>query len=81
MEGQVVCVYGVVLDHIENIDSITGAIGQTYFYFGRKDQFFLTSLYLWNPTEGICISETGLIQLNTYEVPYIKIEGDLDSCP
>lgn len=81
MEGREICVYGVVLDHKENIDKVTGAIGQTFFYFGRQDQFFFTSLSLWNPTEGTCISETGLVQLSTYKVPYIKIEGDLDTCP
>jgi len=76
MEGQKICVYGKVAKLQQNFQ-----IGQTYFYFGKPDQFFFTSIYYWDKSlEGNCVSATGVIQLNTYKTPYINIEDQLYHC-
>ena len=76
MAGDDVCVYGTVKMHKENKD-----IGQTFFYFGTVEQFFVTSLYRWSePQEDICMQANGVIQLNTYKVPYMKIDDTLYPC-
>ncbi len=70
MNGRIICVYGTVLDYRENWND-----GQSMFYFGSKDQFFFVSLYRWEESpEGKCVQSSGEVQLNTYKVPYIKID-------
>ena len=76
MKGQDVCVYGTVLDYRENWDNEL-----SYLYFGTQEQFFLVSNYRWTePVEGECITVAGTIKLNTYKVPYIKIDNKLQFC-
>ena len=70
LNGQKVCVYGVLANYKENWE-----LEQTNFYFGSPEEFFLVSNYRWNDVvEGECISTTGEVQLNTYKTPYIKVE-------
>lgn len=77
MEGRTVCIYGTVTSHTEDY---TNELSR--FYFGTNDQFFLVSNYQWDsPFEGECITTTGKILLNTYQVPYIKIDDRIDFCP
>jgi uncharacterized membrane protein YhaH (DUF805 family) len=75
LAGQTVCVYGVVTDHVENYDA-----RQTFFYFGDRSKFFITSLQQWTTMKGSCISVTGEIKLNTYSTPYILAE-QFFQCP
>lgn len=76
MNGREVCVYGVVVDYTENWENLL-----SNFYFGSKEQFFLVSTSRWtDPIEGKCITATGRVQLNTYDVPYIKIEDEIYFC-
>lgn len=76
MENKVTCVYGTISEHRENWENFL-----TNLYFGRRDQFFLVSNFRWhNSFEGECIMVTGQIKLNTYKVPYIKIEDSIDFC-
>ena len=75
MNGDEVCVYGTVVRHSENFDSFL-----TNFYFGTLEQFFLVSIDRWPSKEGKCISATGIVQLNTAKVPYLKIGGVLYQC-
>jgi hypothetical protein len=71
MAGRELCVYGTVVDHRENWENEL-----TNFYFGTREEFFLVSNYRWTENqEGKCLTATGVIQLNTYNVPYIKIEN------
>jgi hypothetical protein len=77
MEGQTLCIYGVVTDHTEDWQN-----EMTRFYFGTHEQFFLVSNYRWStPFDGECITTTGEIFLNTYNVPYIKIADEIYTCP
>lgn len=76
MEGRTVCVYGTVTSHTEDYTNEL-----TRFYFGTIDQFFLVSNYKWDkPFEDECVTTTGEILLNTYQVPYIKIDDRIDFC-
>jgi hypothetical protein len=78
MKGTTRCVQGIVMEYRENWDNFLSV-----FYFGTTEQFFFVSNYRWNSSdiEGKCIYATGEIQLNTYKVPYIKIdENDLYYC-
>lgn len=76
MTGKEVCVYGVVANIKQNYEA-----AQTFFYFGSSNQFFLTSLYLFdNSYEGTCTTVTGKIELNSYNTPYIKIEDEINPC-
>jgi hypothetical protein len=76
MKGQEVCVHGIVLDHKENyVNQLTN------FYFGTTEQFFLVSNYRWSTSQkGECLTATGIVQLNTYKTPYIKIEDNIYYC-
>jgi len=75
-EGRPTCVYGIVINHTENWEN-----GLTNFYFGNKDQFFLVSNFRWTDSqEGNCLTATGVIQLNTFKVPYIKVEDNIYYC-
>jgi len=77
MEGRQTCVFGVIVNLVQNFQ-----IGQTFFYFGRTDQFFFASVYKYATSlEGKCVSTTAVIKLNTYKIPYIKINDHIDSCP
>jgi len=78
MAGRTVCVQGVVVDYRENWDNFLSV-----FYFGTHEQFFFVSNFEWKheEIEGKCFRATGEIQLNTYDVPYIKIDdNDLYYC-
>lgn len=78
MQGRTVCVYGNVSAYTENWENKL-----TNFRFGTQEQFFLVSNSRWfngDEYEGTCVSATGEIQLNTYDVPYIKIKK-INSCP
>jgi hypothetical protein len=77
MAGRKICVYGVVANLEQNYQ-----IEQTYFYFGRNDQFFFTSIHLFKESiQGKCVTATGLVELNTYKTPYIKIDDTINFCP
>ncbi len=77
MEGREVCVYGVVEKIQQNYQ-----LRQTFLYFGEANEFFLVSNYQWDVAlEGECLSATGLVKLNTFKTPYIKIEDRYDACP
>ncbi len=70
MEGREVCVYGIVTAYTENWENQL-----TNIYYGERGQFFLVSNYRWSDTlEGTCLAAGGEVQLNTYKVPYIKVE-------
>jgi hypothetical protein len=71
MEGRKVCVYGTVRDYQEN-----PTLNATYFYFGSKSEFFFVASDVFFPDfkNGECASATGVVQLNTYKTPYIKID-------
>ncbi|MBI5942864.1 MAG: hypothetical protein HY864_00730 [Chloroflexi bacterium] len=72
MEGKTLpCVYGIVVDYVEN-----PTLNATYFYFGRRDQFFLVAsdVYFLGFKDGDCAKATGTVQLNTYRTPYLKVD-------
>ncbi len=76
MEGRIVCVFGTMTVHTEDWENEL-----TRFYFGTTEQFFIVSNYRWSePFEGECITTTGEIFLNTYKVPYIKIQDQINFC-
>ncbi len=78
MEGTTRCVQGTVKDYRENWDNFLSVL-----YFGNTEQFFFVSNFRWNSSdiENRCVYATGEIQLNTYKIPYIKIdENDLYYC-
>ncbi|HCR72486.1 MAG TPA: hypothetical protein DIW23_13655 [Anaerolineae bacterium] len=76
MAGQIHCVYGTVINHTEDWENEL-----TRFYFGTIEEFFIVSNYRWEtPFEGECIQVKGEILLNTYDIPYIKIEDRIDYC-
>lgn len=70
MEGRTVCVYGNVTDYQEK-----PSINSTYLYFGTQEQLFfvITDLYFRDFKDGECAMAEGIVQLNTYKTPYIKI--------
>lgn len=71
MEGRQVCVYGIVKDYQENL-----TLNATYFYFGSKNDFFFVASDVFFPDfkNSDCASAIGIVQLNTYNTPYIKID-------
>jgi hypothetical protein len=76
MEGETTCVFGVVSFYAEDWQNEL-----TRLYFGSTNEFFFVSNYRWTtPLEGECITATGTILLNTYDVPYIKINDQIDFC-
>lgn len=75
MNGQQVCVYGVVKDYSENAKTRL-----TNLYFRSANEFFFVSTYRWKESyDGKCIVANGKVQLNTYKTPYIKID-EIASC-
>lgn len=76
MDGKEICVYGDVVDYRE-VPNTTS----TYFYFGSQDQFFFVASDVFFPdfNDGDCAQAEGVVKLNTYKVPYIKLT-DLYEC-
>ncbi len=65
------CVYGNVTDYVENL-----SLNATYFYFGTREQFFFVASDIFFPDfeDGDCAQASGVVQLNAYGTPYIKID-------
>lgn len=74
MAGRYVCVYGTVLSVHANYQA-----EQSFIYFGTEDQFFITNELKWDGLKGQCVQIEGVIELNTYKVPYIQT-ADLYNC-
>lgn len=76
MEGRTVCVYGTVIEYREDWDNFISNI-----YFGTRQDFYIVSNYRWDVSPvGECLTATGKIQLNTYKIPYIKIQDSFNFC-
>ncbi len=77
MKGREICVYGI-LDRFMFNDEIW----TSFFYFGRTDQFFVTSPYKWvSVQKGDCFSVTGKVRVNNIDTPFIQIEDKIYQCP
>lgn len=72
MEGRNInCIYGNVVDYVEK-----PTLNATYFYFGSREQFYFvaTDVYFPQFKDGDCAKSSGVVQLDTYKIPYIKID-------
>lgn len=70
------CVYGDVVNYVEN-----PTLNATYFYFGSQQQFYfvISDMYYPDFEDGDCAQSSGVIKLDTYKTPYIKI-AELYTC-
>lgn len=77
MEGEELqCVYGDVVNYVEN-----PTLNATYFYFGSREQFYfvISDMYYPDFKDGECAQSLGVVKLDTYKTPYIKI-AELYTC-
>lgn len=86
MEGQTVCVYGVVAltrSTYSLFDDYSWS-WTNYMYFGKTDQFFITmTTYSNSPYwQEECIMTTGEVRLNNINTPYmIQAYKNINTCP
>ncbi|MBI5951242.1 MAG: hypothetical protein HY865_06270 [Chloroflexi bacterium] len=76
MAGSKVCVCDVIKH-----DKQDEQTGQTFYYFGRTSQFYLSLDRLEISLKGECICASGVVQLDSYNTPYIEIKDNIGACP
>lgn len=77
MIGKKACVYGDVL----RTRNVGGSTFQILFSDNQNSFFLAAGTYYYEVGKGDCVVAEGVVQKNTYGVPYIDIDDELLKCP
>lgn len=76
MAGSEVCACGYIEDYQQNEQT-----GQTFYYFGKKDELFIGINSLERSLVGQCYCIMGVVQLDSSGTPYIEPNNGFNACP